>query len=154
MLTRAHMERRLQDYGLQGRCWGRFGSAAVDELEAGFGHSLVDDLRDFAENVGNLLVDPFNIIITGDEAGHMTCVTETRGIRIKGAGFDRGVVKIMDHAGESYLVLGGSGAVEAFDSLNVAADQATQRFSGLASFIDWIISEAIQFQHESNDFQF
>jgi len=146
MLTRTLLERSLQENGLQGRCWGRVGSAAVHDLEAGLGRALVGDLRVFAENVGNLLVDPFNVITTGDEAGHMTCVTETRTLRIEGTDFDGGVVKIMDHAGESYLFLDESGAVETFESSCVAVGQATQRFADLASFVDWVLSEAIEFQ--------
>jgi len=153
MWTRAILERRLQENGLQGGCWGRLGSAAVRKLEGELGRELEREIRDFAENVGNLLVDPFNVVITGNDGAGMTCVSETRNLHIEKPGLDERVVKIMDHAGESYLFLEESGAVEAFDSFCVVAGQATQRFVDFGSFLEWVFAEALQFQRGTDGFQ-
>ena len=142
MWSREQIEKRLINQGLQGRTWGRRGHEVVQKLEAELKFSLDLDLALFAESIGNLMVDPFSIIVTGDTYGEMTCLTESKNIglldsssRIKG-------IKIMDHAGESYIYIRGKSVVNVYDSMYLDSNNIIMQFNNLSQFIDWIIKEA------------
>jgi hypothetical protein len=58
-LTRHAIMERAAELGLEGSfCWGRTGTAAVTEVETKLGSRLGEDLKAFAETVGNLWLSP------------------------------------------------------------------------------------------------
>ena len=143
MWTREQLEQRIKDLGLQGRCWGRTGRAAVEEIEQALGFELSSEIRSFGEVIGNLIVVPFELIVCGSEDGAISCVTETAVIRRTGNPYASKLVQIMDHAGESYVGVAGSQEVRCYDAFYVTEGQETQSFSGLQQFMDWLFEEAM-----------
>jgi len=142
MWTRAEIEERLKHAGLEGQCWGRVGSKVVCELETSLGFSLSENVRLFGEQIGNLMVDPFNIIITGGEEYGLTCVTESHTIGIIDDNARIAGVKIMDHAGESYVAIKNTDIIEAYDSVGLKNGEWTLHFNSFLDFIEWVFAEA------------
>lgn len=143
MWNRRELERRIKVASLTGGCWGQAGLEAARRIEECLNVRLGTDIRTFTINVGNLRIDPFNIIIAGDEAGCMDAVTETLSLREGGpatAAMD--AVKIMDHAGEIYLYHPEGESVAAYDSLRPFRKEETMRWESFEEVVDWVFREA------------
>ena len=142
MWSREELEQRIATAGIKGKCWGRFGRSAIDEIEQALEITLCTVLRDFGGNVGNLIVGPFSLLVCGSEDRVLSCVTETAVIRRSGNPYAKRLVKIMDHAGESYFGVSDSDAILCYDSINIAEGAETQSFSNLEQFVNWAFEEA------------
>jgi hypothetical protein len=141
MWTRESFEQRIAVTRVKGKCWGRRGHDVVNEIETSLGVALNVELRGFAENVGNAIVGPFSVVVTGSEDGKFSCITETRTIRCLEYQCSK-LVKIMEHAGESYFAVSDSDSILCYDSLNMKQGMETQLFHSFAAFVDWLFEEA------------
>jgi hypothetical protein len=134
---------RIAGHGLDHRVWGRAGAGVAAAIESALGVQLSSDLRDFAERLGNLVVGPFSIVVSGSEAEDFSCVTETLRAREEHALIGNRV-KLMDHAGEDYFFVPETQGVECYESINLDPAMTTQRFHSFAEFLDWIVEHAIE----------
>jgi len=143
MWTRDELSRQIEEKRLTGACWGRIGRRARIELEQELGIVLDGELGEFAENVGNFRVNPFNVLVTGDENALLTAASETRSLRASPCfHLPHTYVKIMDHAGESYLYDAATGRVVAYESLNATLGSETLTWPNFRAFLEWLIEEA------------
>jgi len=127
---------------IDGKCWGRTDICFSDEIENFLGSALPPDLRSFSDNVGNAIIGPFNIVISGDQSCVYNSLTESMGL--KGLFYERigKALKILDHAGESYLYLVNSQSVVVYDTLNISPNYETMVFPSFSEFMEWVFSEA------------
>ncbi len=143
-MTRDQIEIRLQKSGVAGRVWGRNGAEAVAEVEGFLGQPLALDLKHFIEGVGNVSIGPFDVVLAGNEAGTYGAVTESQGLPV-----DLGrALKLLDHAGESYIYFPKDGTIAAFEGTCLHHGTETLRFSNLAAFLDWLFEEAAAMQSD------
>lgn len=142
MWSREKIEKRLVSEGIEGQIWGRRGPEVVRELEEQVNFSFHPDLALFAQFIGNLMVNPFNILVTGDENGEITCVTESEQLGILDNKSKIKGIKIMDHAGESYIWIKNSNVINVYESIYLDENNVLMKFCSLSDMIDWIIKEA------------
>jgi hypothetical protein len=119
MWNREQLEQRMAAAGLKGKCWGRFGNAAVEDIEATLKAALPTELRSFGEHVGNVIVGPFSVIVCGSDDRKLNCATETLKMRTGNNRQSHKLIKIMDHAGESYFAASDTEEIRCYDTLNV-----------------------------------
>ena len=135
--------RKLRETSLSGGPWGYRGPEALERIERGLGAELGHQLRQFVLNVGNLRIDPFNIIVAGDEAGRLSAVTETcRAWENNPAMKARKAVQVMAHAGEVYLYYPENEHVSAYDALRPVVGEETLSWESFRLFLDWVVTEA------------
>lgn len=145
----ASFQRLVEESGGQYRAWGVSGSEAVNHLSARLGTELASEFREFVENFGNLSVDPFLIAVTGNEAGEMSAESSTDLLIRDNVKLPPGLLRIMEHAGESYFVDPASGEVCAFDSLNINPAAQTLKFGSFDEFLRWAVKESAEQLHDS-----
>lgn len=134
---------KLRAKGLPGYSWGRRGLVVLDEIRNVFGYGIPPDICEFIMNYGNVVLGPFSINITGGEGGVMGCILETKALSFS---LDPGlgsVMKILDHAGESYFYVFDDKLIKSFDSLNIACGCETGVFEDLSGLINFAFNEAM-----------
>ena len=141
MFNRAALHDKLRDGRLEGECWGKTGASVSREIESALKVKMSAQLQEFANFVGNVIVGPFSIVVSGDDGGRFSSISETAALEVLDSSLCP-IIKIMDHAGESYIYRESDESIESYDSLNVSAGMATQRFESFALFVDWIFHEA------------
>lgn len=143
MWDRDETTRKLREASLSGGPWGDRGPEALERIEHGLGAKLGHQLRQFVLNVGNLRIDPFNIIVAGDEAGTLSALTETHPVWERNPALQaRKDVQVMAHAGEVYLYYPENEHVAAYDALRPVAREETLSWESLKLFLDWVVTEA------------
>lgn len=134
---------KLHEASLSGGPWGYRGPGALERIERGLGVELGHQLRGFVLGLGNLRIDPFSIIVAGDDAGKLSALTETHrlweGNPVLQA---RKAVQVMAHAGEVYLYYPDSEHVAAYDALRPVAGEETLSWESFKLFLDWVVTEA------------
>jgi|WetSurMetagenome_2_1015567.scaffolds.fasta_scaffold628432_1 hypothetical protein len=148
MWNNAEISDRIREEGLSGRTWGFRGDEAIKRLEGGLEISLGAGLREFVAGVGNLMLAPFEVVITGDDAGRYSAVTQTRALwKCHPALESSRAVQIMDHAGQVYLYFPQDGRVCAYDSLRPVSGEEISVWSSFEQFIEWVFAEANAIAH-------
>ncbi|MBX3414800.1 MAG: hypothetical protein KF708_19095 [Pirellulales bacterium] len=141
---------RLLKASVTGGPWGIRGQEALERIERGLGFELGIQLRKFVLNFGNLRIAPFNIIVSGDDRGSLSSLTETRHIWDLNPTLQlQNAIQLMDHAGEVYIYYSGSEKVLAFDSLRPVAGEEMLSWDSLESFLDWVLLEAQKIKNDS-----
>ena len=136
------LEARLQSAGLSGDVWGIRGDTSVQNIERELNVTLEPDLRAFVEQVGNLRVDPFSIILAGDESGRLSAITETRELWRRTPLLEQlKAIKLTEHAGECYIHYP-DGSVAAYDSFRPLRGEETLQWRSFREFFDWLFEEA------------
>ena len=138
---RTKLDRKLSKAGVGGRFWGQVGRSAVTTIEERLGFGLDNDMDSFAEFIGNVQIGPIEILVTGAETADFNVVTETATLPLTEAQVGR-VLKIGDHAGESYLYDIKDHTVSVYDSFDL--ENPTMHFADLETFLDWTISFAAE----------
>lgn len=142
VVSREAIEARLHEAGIKGQCWGRRGVACLTQIESTLSLTLPAELGQFAIAVGNANIGPYAFILSGNEDQTMSCLTETAAIRQFVDETLGPVLKILDHAGESYLYVFEAGSIKAYDSRNMSAGLETSEFASLAQLLDFAFGEA------------
>lgn len=142
MLSREAIDARLHEAGIKGQCWGCRGLASLTRIESVLSLTLPVELMQFAIAVGNANIGPYAFILSGHEDQTISCVTETAAIRQFVDETLGPVLKILDHAGESYLYVFDADSIKAYDSLNMSAGLETSEFTSLAQLLDFAFDEA------------
>ena len=140
MWTLEEVNKRLHQAGLAGESWGMRGAQAVDRIEHGLDKRLGNDLRAFVIGVGNVRVDPFEVLMAGDDAGTMSAVTET--LRLWRENPSQTGIQVMSHAGEVYLYYPETERVCAYDALRPIMGEETLAWDNFGCFMDWVFAEA------------
>ena len=138
--------------GVDVRVWGQRGRESCSEIEDGLEVTLGDELESFVETVGNVSIGPFMLAIAGGVGSEMSAIAETKASR-ESARLPLSLVKIMDHAGESYFYDTLSFEVVVFDSLNIDRSMPTLSFGSFDEFLNWLFEEARR-QLEDPEFAF
>ena len=127
---------------IDGKCWGKTDSSFSGKIEKFLGSVLPPDLQSFSDYVGNAIIGPFNIVVSGDQNCVYNSLTESMGL--KGLYNERigKALKLLDHAGESYLYLANSRSVVVYDTLNISPNCEIMVFSSFSDFMEWVFSEA------------
>lgn len=136
------LESKSREFNVDMRIWGASGPDLRRELESRVGVAFTDPISQFIENIGNVSLGHFQLIVGGDDEGQMSVATETESARKQDHFLHKGFLKIMDHAGESYFFDVGSNVVLAFDSMNTGEGMQTMEFPDFQKFIEWLFSEA------------
>lgn len=143
MWTIQEVLRHLRHESLRSEPWGISGDRAVSRVEGELGVRLEQQLRDFVREVGNLRVAPFSILIAGDEEGLYSAVTQTRPLWTKHPPLgQRGLIKVMEHAGEDYLYDPTNERVCAYDALHSVGGAETMCWDTFSGFVEWVVDEA------------
>ena len=141
-----HMDeirQKLREGSVSGGPWGHRGPAALERIERGLGVELGQQLRGFVLRVGNLRIDPFSIIVAGDDAGKRSALTETHGLWKRNAALEAcKAVQVMAHAGELYLYYPENEHVSAYDALRPVPGEETLSWESFKLFLDWVVNEA------------
>ncbi len=137
-------QRLAEEKGVSWRAWGLSGSDAANTLSARLGIELASEFREFVENFGNLAVGHFLIAVTGNEKGEMSAESSTEFLLCDDFDLSSGNLRIMEHAGESYLVDAASGEVSACDSLNIKTTERTLNFGNFDEFLRWVVNESAE----------
>lgn len=134
---------RLRESSLSGAPWGCSGAAAVERLQRGLNVELKHEILEFVNDVGNLRVGPFNIVLGGDEIGSFSAVTETRELWKRSSILkDLAALKLMEHAGEVYIYFSDTGIVCAYDIIRPVPGEETLSWVSFDLFLDWLFVEA------------
>ncbi len=149
MSFREELEQALAAKGVGFTIWGRHGDRARAEIESGIGVELTGQLKDFASEVGNLRVDPFELTICGDEQGRTGAVQATRILRERFPSVPPSWIQVMDHAGEVYVLDAQGGTVSAFDGMRVHEGEETLKWPSLTELIQWMADESQEIAKDS-----
>ncbi|WP_221032741.1 hypothetical protein [Actomonas aquatica] len=137
-MTKSEMQQKLRSNGLEGRVWGRVGPEELRPLVDYIGTALPQDMEAFVVGVGNATVGPFNIVLAGSDDGSFSALTESRNLPPEMAP----ALKVMEHAGESYVYLPLEGRLFAYDSNALSKGNETLHFASFSAFLEWIFKEA------------
>ncbi|HXK59513.1 MAG TPA: hypothetical protein PLP42_06405 [Acidobacteriota bacterium] len=95
-------------------------------------------------------MDPFELIICGDEQRRTGAVQATRILRQRFPSIPPGWIQVMDHAGEVYVLNVCDGTVRAFDGTRVQEGEETLQWSSLLELIEWMADESQAIEKDSH----
>ncbi|HUU83203.1 MAG TPA: hypothetical protein VM243_06830 [Phycisphaerae bacterium] len=115
----------------------------MERVERGLSIRLGQQLRGFTTGIGNLRVDPFNIVVAGDDEGRFSTVTETQCLWSENPPLRKAkFVKLMEHAGEIYLYNPDTERVAAYDAFRPVTGEETLTWESFDQFVEWVFEEA------------
>ena len=99
MFDRRKLEEMLNQGNIRFRFWGRRGKHVVNELEEQLNFKFSDEVRFFIEEIGNLDLGSYDVIISGDEEGSCNSISESEQVGLFNKNQPSKGVKIMDSGG-------------------------------------------------------
>lgn len=141
MFDKSELIEELQKKNIPFSIWGRHGKFVVKELETKLNFEFDPEAKLFIEKIGNIIIDGQEILISGDDAGIYSCITETLNeplINAKNAN----CVKIMNFAGLSYILYR-DGSIKAYDHAYIDTHELIDSYDSLSNLIKSIIKRAV-----------
>jgi hypothetical protein len=142
MADRALIEAKKAEYGTQIHIWGRSGDGALRDLQGQLGTTLNDQVAEFVRTVGNIYIDAFEIVLSGDDQGLMSALAQTR-LAAKRCPLPPNLLMISDNgSGTNYFLDLATGDVISYDSFYVIPGQEIRRFKDFDEFVNWVFDQA------------
>lgn len=137
MWNRKKFEDRALKENFYIRYWGSYGPDVVTELERKLQFTFPPDVRSFIQEIGNLELSGYTILITGKDCNY-NCITETEDVGLFQEGKPAHGVKILDNAGLSYILYH-DGSVKAYEHSYIQPDGIVFSYDSFNDLIEAFI---------------
>jgi len=140
---RDELLKRAQEMGIECFMWGRTGPGVWRPMEEALGLPFSQELREFAETVGNLDVPPCTIEVTGNRVpqGDFHCAQETFRMRREFPGLPVDAIVIMVDQDWIVCATAGSTVVREYEIWRVAPGKHINEWPSLAAYVDWLLEQ-------------